>query len=207
MNSTESSPLLDGIIEHANEQAKKLMETCQDQIARLNSDYEQKAEAIRQAERRLLDQQLKDIQKREEAQLRNLQRKKALWQSDRIKIDTLAMVAKKMSAMVGTPEYDEVLVGWIAEAVVVLNRGKAVVSRSFKEHITETMLEIAIALVEKTIGKRIELTVSPEPISSQGVVVSSIDGKVVYDNRVVTRIERYKRDLNDVVEGDACKIG
>jgi len=38
------------------------------------------------------------------------------------------------------------------------------------------------------------------------VVVSSVDGKVAYNNQVATRIGRYGRELKDLMEVYTCKL-
>ncbi|MPN55410.1 hypothetical protein SDC9_203092 [bioreactor metagenome] len=63
------------------------------------------------------------------------------------------------------------------------------------------MLNQAKRLVETSTGKSVKLVFDEVPLTSQGVVVSSIDGKVSYDNRVVTRVERYGRAMNELMEG------
>ena len=76
---------------------------------------------------------------------------------------------------------------------------------SFKEEITPLMLEKALQLVQSKTGRKIRLTFSDNPLSAQGVVVSSLDGKIAYNNQVATRITRYDRELKELMEGDTCK--
>jgi len=61
-------------------------------------------------------------------------------------------------------------------------------------------------LVLQNIGRKVTLTFNTEPLSAQGVVVSSVDGKVAYNNQVATRIGRYGRELKDLMEVYTCKL-
>ena len=85
--------------------------------------------------------------------------------------------AKKMAALVGTKEYRNVLVGWIAEGAVGLDREEAQVYCSFKEKVDDAMLREAEELVKRSVGKVVKLQFGGAVLTGQGVEVASMDGK------------------------------
>jgi len=201
MNETGDSSLLNGIIEHARQEAQALDASCTREVELLEHEYAEKARQERENEERLLRQQLEEVSKREESQLRSIERKRALMMGDRFKARLMEALVQRMEQLSSSQEYEKILVGWIAEAAVGIDRPEARVQCSFKEHITPEMLNQAKRLVETSTGKSVKLVFDEVPLTSQGVVVSSIDGKVSYDNRVVTRVERYGRAMNELMEG------
>jgi vacuolar-type H+-ATPase subunit E/Vma4 len=200
-----SSPLLEGIITHAKEEAAAILTQAEKEVQQLVESYRIKSQEARDAESRLLQSQLEEIARKEESAIRNAERKKALQQRDYLWQIVMKELYRKMENLVGTSEYERVLVLWIAEATVGLDRAEAVVSCSFKEKVTPQMLKQAEELVLASIGKKVQLKISETPLSAQGIVVSSVDGKVAYNNQLATRIGRYDRQLKELMEVDTCK--
>ena len=205
MIETIDSPLLHGIIAIAQQEADAILESCAREEEQLRSHYLKKAEQERQAETALLRVQLDEIARKEQSHMLSMERKRELLRSSNLKSKVLDQVALRMSSLIGTKEYREVLVGWIAEAAIGVDRPEVMVKCSFKEHVDDAMLADARQLVKKTTGKEIVMSFCDEPLSSQGIVVTSVDGKISYDNRVSTRIQRYGRHVNVTMEGDSCR--
>ena len=200
-----NNPLLEGIITHAKEEAAAIIERAETEVRQFAESYRVKCQEVKDVESRMLQSQLEEIARKEESAIRNAERKKALQQSDYLWKIVMKEVYRKMENLLGTSDYERVMVLWIAEAAVGLDRPEALVSCSFKEKITAEMLRQAEDLVLSTIGKKVQLRISENPLSSQGVVVSSIDGKVAYNNQLATRIGRYDRELKELMEVDTCK--
>ncbi len=200
-----NNPLLEGIVSHAKEEAAAIHVRAEMDVRQLVESYRNKCQEVRDTESRLLQTQLEEIARKEESAIRNAERKKALQQRDYLWQIVMKEVYRKMESIVGTPDYEKVLVLWLAEAVVGLDRSKALVSCSFKEKITSQMVKQAENLVLASIGKKVQLELSEIPLSAQGVVVSSVDGKVAYNNQLATRIGRYERELKELMEVDTCK--
>ena len=116
----------------------------------------------------------------------------------------MELVSQKMAALVGTQAYRSVLIGWIAEAAIGLNSPEARVACSFRESLDEQMLRDAEQMVLRDTGKQVHLRVHDEPLSAQGIEVSTPDGKIAFNNQVSTRLIRHERDLKELMEGLAC---
>ncbi|MHC1693590.1 MAG: V-type ATP synthase subunit E family protein [Sphaerochaetaceae bacterium] len=205
MSAGNNNPLLEGIIANARSEAEQILAKSVVEVAGLEKVYQQKAAEARKVEDRILEAQLDEISRKEESLLRNAQRKSSLLKGDRLRTRVMESVTHKMADLMGETGYGDILVGWIAEGAIGLDHDEAMVRCSFKEEITPLMLEKASQLVQSKTGRKIRLTFSDNPLSAQGVVVSSLDGKIAYNNQVATRITRYDRELKELMEGDTCK--
>ncbi|PKL11406.1 MAG: hypothetical protein CVV52_14020 [Spirochaetae bacterium HGW-Spirochaetae-8] len=206
MSGLGANPLLDGIITNAKAESATILERAKAEAMELAEMYRKKVQEVKEAEQRAMQAQLDEIHRREESAIRNAQRKSELQKGDHLWSLVLDSVSHKMNALIEKPAYKDILVHWIAEGVIGLDRSEAVVRCSFKETITSEMLMAAQDLVLQNIGRKVTLTFNTEPLSAQGVVVSSVDGKVAYNNQVATRIGRYGRELKDLMEVYTCKL-
>ena len=206
MSGLGTNPLLDGIIANAKAESATILERALAEESELSQMYLTKIQEVKDAEQRAMQAQLDEILRKEESALRNTQRKSELQKGDHLWSLVMDSVSRKMGALIDKPSYKDILVHWIAEAVIGLDRDAAIVRCSFKEQVTSEMLEAAQDLVLQNIGRKVTLTFNKEPLSAQGVVVSSVDGKVAYNNQVATRIGRYGRELKDLMEVHTCKL-
>ncbi len=206
MSGLGSNALLDGIIANAKAESTAILDRALAEESEIEQMYSLKIQEVKDAEHRAMQAQLDEILRREESAIRNAQRKSELQKGDHLWSLVMDSVSKKMGALIGQPAYQDVLVHWIAEAAIGLDRDSGVVRCSFKEHVSSEMLNAAQDLVLRKIGRKVTLTFNEEPLVAQGVVVSSVDGKVAYNNQVATRIGRYARELKDLMEVYTCKL-
>jgi vacuolar-type H+-ATPase subunit E/Vma4 len=206
MSGLGSNALLDGIIANAKAESAVILDRALAEESEIAQMYSLKIQEVKEAEHRAMQAQLDEILRREESAIRNAQRKSELQKGDHLWSLVMDCVSRKMGALIGQPSYQDVLVHWIAEATIGLDREAAVVRCSFKEQVTTEMLKAAQDLVLGKIGRKVTLTFNEEPLAAQGVVVSSVDGKVAYNNQVATRIGRYARELKDLMEVYTCKL-
>jgi vacuolar-type H+-ATPase subunit E/Vma4 len=110
--------------------------------------------------------------------------------------------SRKLAAMVGTPGYRAILKGWIAEAALGLNAPEAEVLASGPEmaQIDEVLLREAAAELKALSGVEVRLRRSSgHPSAGQGVMVTSADGRMAFNNQVATRIERYQSEIRRLI--------
>jgi vacuolar-type H+-ATPase subunit E/Vma4 len=201
MSSEHTDQLFEGILQSARGEADAIISRGERdaQVVRASSDV--KISAAVEQEQKATTKRLDQIARMEESTIRNLQRRHEVSYSERLRKMVIDLVSQKMADLVKSPKYRSVLVGWIAEASVGLNLSEAEVSCSFREHLDEQMLLDAQALVKQTTGKTVHLQLSDRVLSSQGIEVSSLDGKIAYNNQVGTRLIRHERDLKELMEG------
>lgn len=207
MNEGHTDQLFEGILESARSEAAEIISRAKRDADLTLATYHKKiAEAVEQ-EKRFAEMRLVQIKRLEESSARSMERKFEVARGQRLRIATLESVARKMSLLVGTEGYRQVLIGWIAEGVIGLDRFEAVVRCSFTETVDENMLREAEQLVFRFTGRHVTLQFGGATLTGQGVEVSSTDGKVAYNNQVATRLVRHERKLKELMEGQTCHKG
>jgi len=205
MSEPHADRLFDGILQSAREEVASILAQAEQDAEALRQSFAEKAKDAADVEQRRTGKQIQEIERRSESAIRNLQRKHALTHNERLRSRVMQKVSEKMASLIEQESYRRVLVGWIAEAAVGLDRPEAEVACSFKERIDGPLLSEAEELVFKTTGKRVSLSPAATSLTAQGVVVSSIDGKVAYNNQVATRLARHFRSLEELMEGQTCR--
>jgi vacuolar-type H+-ATPase subunit E/Vma4 len=199
--------LFEGILQSAQNQASSILKKAQEDAQAVKASYDKKIDDAIEQEKRQTEKRLEQISHHEQSSIRNLKRRHEVSRSERLRQLVMDSVSRKMEALRDTPSYGKVLVGWIAEATIGLDREEAVVSCSFKEHVDEQMLREAEAVVLRAVGRKVRLQKDDKPLIGQGIVVSTPDGKVAYNNQVSTRMLRHERDLKELMEGQQCRKG
>ncbi len=205
MSEPNTKQLFAGIIEAANHEAQAALAKAQEEVELIKASYAQRIEELNHKEEAISAKQINQIKRGEELTMRNLERRYRVSLTQRLRKMVIEETAKEMAALVGTKEYRSVLVEWIAEGAVGLDREEARVNCSFKEKIDEEMLREAEALVKKSVGKEVKLQFGGAVLTGQGVEVASLDGKVAYNNQVATRLIRFERELKELMEGEPCR--
>ena len=107
-------------------------------------------------------------------------------------------VENRLNSIIDEPGYRNVLINWITEAAVGLGADSAKVNASEKELalIDEELLNEVTQKVRNQTGKEIKLTISDErPLKSQGMVLTTADGRVAFNNQVKARLSRKQREI------------
>ena len=117
----------------------------------------------------------------------------------------MGKVNAAFSSMAGSGELRQALIRWIAEASLGLDMKNAVVSFSHLAPVDEEMLREAEKLVLASTGSTLSLTLDDKRCSEIGVVVSSTDGKVSYNNLLSTRIRRYMKDIRKTIQEENAR--
>ncbi|NCB01204.1 MAG: hypothetical protein EOM67_03430 [Spirochaetia bacterium] len=198
---TDHASLYDGILESAQEEAQAILKKGEKEVADLNGSYKKKIEEAKKHEKNLLDQKLKEIRLIRENHMKNLERS---YQGEKIK--TLKKYAQKalfeeMASQVDTAAYKQAVVYWIAEGAIALESDKVKVATSAKETLSDKALEEATSIVEKVVSRKVKIVADPNPLTNQGIVVSTMDGKIAYNNSVNVRFIRLKAEFERVLEG------
>ncbi len=205
MSEANTKQLFAGIIEAANHEAQAALAKAQEDVEQIKASYAQRIEELNHKEEAISVKQINQIKRSEEMTMRNLERRYRVSLTQRLRKMVIEETAKEMAALVGTQEYRSVLVEWIAEGAVGLDREEAQVNCSFREEIDDEMLREAEALVKKALGKVVKLKFGGAVLTGQGVEVVSMDGKVAYNNQVATRLIRFERKLKELMEGEPCR--
>ena len=203
MNS--SNPLVSSIITDARNKADEILSTAAKEAQSIIAEAEEKARKGEEAEERSLSQRLEQIRLRKESARKSIDRLSELRALDSSYSEVMDEVTRCLDAAIGSPEIRKVLVSWIAEAAIGLDRKEAKVAFSDKTPVTEDMLREAEDEVRRITGSSVSLSLDPDRLICGGVSVSSMDGKVSYNNQLDVRIRRFQRDIKRIIQEENAR--
>jgi vacuolar-type H+-ATPase subunit E/Vma4 len=112
------------------------------------------------------------------------------------------LVENKLETMIDDPDYPAVLTNWIVEAAIGLDADAATVNASQRERpmIDQAMLERVRNKIQSQTGKQVTLTLSDAPpLKGQGVILTTMDGRMAFNNQVRTRMLRKQRQTQKLI--------
>ncbi len=201
----EDNPLIRGILDEARVKADEIEKASEKEAEAIISEARERAEREASLEKRSYSVRLEQIQAREESARRSIDRLAELKGLDSAYKEVMEEVDRRLQKKITEPSFSSVLVSWIAEAAIGLDRKEAKVSFSEKTPVTQDMLRRSEELVKKETGADVHLDLDTERLSGAGVVLSSMDGKVSYNNQLDVRMRRYSRDIRRIVQEENAR--
>ena len=201
----DDNPLIQGILSEAEERAKETIAASEKEAEAIIAEAREKAVREAEMEKRSYSVRLEQIQAREESARRGIDRLSELKGLDTVYKDVMEEVDKRLQEKIASPSFSSVLVSWIAEAAIGLDMQEARFSFSEKTPVTVDILHEAEQLVRKETGASVSLTLDTERLSGAGVVLSSMDGKVSYNNQLDVRMRRFSRDIRKIVQEENAR--
>ena len=201
----EDNPLIRGILDEADKKAMEIGEAARNEVRSILEEARERAGREASMERRSYSVRLERIASREESARRSIDRLAELRSLDSAYRSVMDEVERRLRARISDPSFSDVLVEWIAEAAIGLDRKEAKVSFSEKTPVTEEMLRRSEDLVRKETGATLALSLDTERLSGEGVVLTSMDGKVSYNNQLDVRMRRYSRDIKRIVQEENAR--
>ncbi len=201
----EDNPLIRGILDEARAKADEIEKASEKEAEAIISEAHERAEREASLEKRSYSVRLEQIQAREESARRSIDRLAELKGLDSAYKEVMEEVDRRLQKKITEPSFSSVLVSWIAEAAIGLDRKEAKVSFSEKTPVTQDMLRRSEELVKKETGADVHLDLDTERLSGAGVVLSSMDGKVSYNNQLDVRMRRYSRDIRRIVQEENAR--
>jgi len=107
-------------------------------------------------------------------------------------------VEERFGSMIDEPDYRTTLTNWVVEAAIGLEADAAQVNASHRERplIDAAMLQRVAERVRAQTGKQVTLTLSEgPPLKGQGVILTTMDGRMAFNNQVRTRMLRKQREI------------
>ncbi len=182
----------EGIIRDAEKQAAEKHKYGAKQVASLLDEARQKAaeqaEAIKKRALSAADLEIK---------------RRSMGARDAVMREIVNRVEKRLATIIDdAPRYRSILIDWIAEAAVGLGAESAEVNASERERalIDADVLAEASAKAQAQTNKPMTLTLSAgQPLKSQGVVLTAVDGRTAFNNQVKTRLQRRQRQIRTLI--------
>lgn len=194
------NPLINGILEDASQKAKDIVRKAEEECKKIIDEANEKAVKEAELEKRSYSVRLERIEQREESARKNIDRLSELKSLDSAYNLVMKEAEKRLADIVSSADFSRILISWIAEAAIGLDRKEAKVSFSEKAPVDEGMLREAEKLVKKETGADVSLSLDSSRVSSPGVILTSIDGKVSYNNQLDVRMRRYSRDIRRIIQ-------
>jgi vacuolar-type H+-ATPase subunit E/Vma4 len=194
--------LIEGIAQDAQAEAQRLVEEAEKAAAERRQAAERQAAEILGEARRKAAEQAAGV-KRQAASAAKMQTKRiALRVREQAARQVLEQARLRLAQMIGTPEYREVLLGWIVEAAIGLGLPEATVNASSPELplLEGGLLEEAQRRVRELTGREVRLTrADGDPLAGQGVVLVGRGGRLAYNNQVSTRLLRRQTEIRKMI--------
>lgn len=194
--------MIAGIEEDARKEEEKILAEAQTLAAEKKKYAQKQAASILKEARAKAEAEAETIRRKAISGIELEIKRRSLGVRDRLMKDIMARVQERLASMVGKPDYRSVLVDWIAEAGVGLQADAAQVNATREElkWIDAPLLAEAREKIKTRTGRSMMLTMSEaEPLKSQGVVLTTVDGRVAFNNQVVTRISRKQREIQMLI--------
>ena len=204
----EKKALLLGLEQGVISEAEKIRATAK-------AAAEQRRAALEKQVSRTVD----DARKRAEAQSASVRKavlsgvnieikRNSMKQREEIVQEIIAGARKRIGELIGQPEYRDILVEWIAEAVVGLGVRGARVNASLaeKRFLDIALLADAAAKAGAVLGHEVSLRIDEQPpLAPQGVVVTSDDGHTAFNNQVKIRFARKQVEIRNRIHDELFK--
>lgn len=203
--SSDSNALIDGIISEARKKAEKIIDDAAREAGRIMEDAHEEAERKKEAEKRAADVRLGAIRLKEESAKRSIDRLTELKMMDYSYSVVMERVGKEFEILAKEGKLRDSIVSWIAEAAIGLDKSSAVVSSSVLYPVDDSMLRDAERIVKAKTGASLSLSHDERKTNELGVIVSSIDGKISYNNLLSTRIRRLMKEIRKIVQEENAR--
>lgn len=196
-----NSPLYDGILESAKSEGEIILKKGEKEAAELKKSYEKKILDAKKHEQNLLDKRLEEIKNTTDNQIKNIQRSHVGELTKEMRKYAQKALFEEMASIIESKAYSQALIEWITEGAIALEAEQVKVSTSKQEVISDEMIQKAQSLVERIVSRKVKIERDITPLSTQGVLVSTMDGKIAYNNSINVRFMRLKSEFERVLEG------
>ena len=190
--------MISGIEADARAEEEKLLQDAESQAAEKKRYAQKKAESLLKEARDRAEEQAAALKQKAISGAEREVKRRALRMRDTLMRDIMERVEEKLGSMINDPGYRTVLANWLVEAAVGLGAEAAQVNASARELplIDDQLLTAARERIRAHSGKEMTLTLSDaEPLESQGVILTTTDGRMAFNNQVKTRMSRKRREI------------
>lgn len=196
----ESEALIRSILSEAETEAKSIVEDAQTDAANRRAALKRRLESIETDTTERVAQRTQQISDRADAAIELIKRRSRLRLETRVYRDAERRAAATLEDLRGTKAYGSLLRGWMTEAGVGLGEPRATVRSPAADRsaVEQELATVQTALRDEH-GLQTELSAGDDLPSGQGVVLTSADGSVAFDNTVRARLRRFAPEIRRIV--------
>jgi len=194
--------LIEGIAQDAAAEARRLVEEAEKAAAERREATARQAQAILEEARGKAAEQGQGVRRQAASAAKMETKRIALRVREQAARLVLEQARERLAQLVGSPEYREVLLGWIVEAAIGLGQAEAAVNASARELplLDPGLLAEAEKRVQELGGRAVRLVKAEgEPLAGQGVVLVARGGRLAYNNQVSTRLLRRQTEIRKMI--------
>lgn len=194
--------LIKGIEKDARNEAEGIIAAAEEVAANRRTSGKLQLDSIMKEAQENAKQRVMEIKRNNGSTIVMETRRLRLRVRDRIINQVLKLVKEGLKKMTGNPEYTAVLQDLIVEAAIGLNLDRASVNASEIERnkIDDQTLKRAEKEFKTLTGREISLEIASEPpLPSQGIVLTSPDKRIAFNNQVATRMLRYQSEIRKMI--------
>ena len=198
----QDNKLLEGIIQEAEQEAERIRDEADRQAREIVENARIKADEVRQTARERAEQQGEVLRHKNEQNIQAEQRKRRLKVQEDLFTLALQKIRDTLQEFRGRTEYADILKGWITEGAIGLGQDQLIVNGSAPERkiLTDSFLRNAEKEVEKQTGRQVRISLSDgPPLQKQGVLLSTQDGRLAFNNMVEARLQRYSTSIRKMI--------
>jgi vacuolar-type H+-ATPase subunit E/Vma4 len=199
---SDSEPLLSGIAQDAETEARRIVEEARQAASERKAAAESQIAGILEEARRKAAGQSENLRRQVASSAKMEAKRIGLKERERAIQLVLEQARDRLEHLLDSPEYREVLIGWIMEAAIGLGLPEAKVNASVRElaQIDEALLAEAERRVLELTGRKVHLAKSDgQPLLAQGVVLVGLDGRLQFNNQVATRLLRLQTKIRKII--------
>lgn len=205
--SVGENSLLQGILDSAKADASARLDAARAQAAGIAAENEEKIKSALETEKEKNDAQMRIVQGRYESKVQAYARKYQLKRHGALYEEVLKRLDSDIQKLPLRPDYPQLLEKWITEGIIGLGLDEVIVSFGEGDGVDEAMLARCAEMALKKTGRKFKVGLGYNKLIERGVIISSLDQRVSFNNLISSRLRRFKAEINDIVEGYACKIG
>lgn len=197
-----NNELIKGIENDARNEEQSIIAAAEEVAANRRTSGKLQLDSIMKEAKVTAKQRVMEIKKNNSSTIVMETRRLRLRVRDRIINQILELVKERLKKMTGSQEYTAVLQDWIVEAAIGLNLDRASVNASEIERgkIDGQTLKRAEKELEALTGREIRLEIATEPfLPGQGIVLTSPDKRIAFNNQVATRLLRYQSEIRKMI--------
>jgi vacuolar-type H+-ATPase subunit E/Vma4 len=199
---SDSEPLLSGIARDAEAEAWRVVEEARQASSERKAAAESQIAGILEEARRKAGEQGESLRRQIASSAKMEAKRIGLKERERAIHLVLEQARERLELLLDSPEYREVLIGWIVEAAIGLGLPEAKVNASVRELrlIDETFLAEAETRIFELTGRKVHLIKADgQPLLAQGVVLVGRDGRLQFNNQVTTRLLRLQTKIRKII--------
>lgn len=197
---TGSEYLIHSILSEAEAEAKSIVDAAKADAAKRREALERRLESIESDAEKRIGRRTQQLTARAAASMELAKRRSQLRLEQRIYRVAERRAAAGLEELRGTTEYGPVLRGWITEAAIGLGERHAIVRAPAPDRSTvEHELAAAQTAIRDESEFDVVLSIGDALPSGQGVVLTSADASVAFDNTVAARLRRFAPEVRRIV--------